>query len=74
MTHEEFIGRMLPLTYKQEHLEQAILDFEDMLKKMPENTFLGRACIKAYLKRDKAALVRVKEKIEKLRMEYEQTW
>ena len=71
MTHEEFIGCMLPLTYEQEHLEQEISNFEDMLKKMPENTILGRLCIKAYLKRDRAALVRVKEKIEKLRIEYE---
>jgi hypothetical protein len=73
MTHEEFIGRILPLTYKQEHLEQEISNFEDMLKKMPENTVLGRLCIKGYLKRDKAALERVKEKIEKLRIEYEKT-
>ena len=73
MTREEFTSRMLSLTSKQEHLEQEISNFEDMLKKMPANTVLGRLCIKGYLKRDKAALVRVKEKIEKLRMEYEKT-
>jgi hypothetical protein len=71
MTHEEFMSRLLSLTDEQERLEQAILEFEDMLNKMPKNTVLGRLCIKAYLKRDGAALVRVKEKIEKLRMEYE---
>ena len=73
MTHEEFTSRMLSLTSKQEQLEKAILDFEDMLKKMPKNTILGRLCIKGYLKRDRDALVKVKEKIEKLRIEYEQT-
>jgi hypothetical protein len=42
-------------------LEEKIRGLEETLKLMPEGTFLGRMCIKSYIKRYKKELDRLKE-------------
>ena len=46
----------MDINHEIERTQKNIEGYKRMLDEMPENTFLGRLCIKAYLKREEKKL------------------